>query len=149
MEQLHSRGRVAESAREQVLQLFRKAFDAFNRGDITAFEATWADRVDAIINQVSPYVWTGEDALRQWLAASASHSMSAGVTSATITAGTPLGLEIVGDSAFVVMPVVMAFVQSGVALQQRGTQVCVLNKSEQGWRFKSLAYGGEAPTEVT
>jgi hypothetical protein len=27
--------------------------------------------------------------------------------------------------------------------------VCVLNKTEQGWRFKSLAYGGEAPTEVT
>jgi len=148
MEQLHSRGPVAEFAREQVLEIFGKAFNAFNRGDMPAFEATWADRVDAIINQVAPYVWTGDDALRQWLAASASHSMSAGVTSATITAGVPLGLEIVGSSAFVVMPVVMAFVQSGIALRQRGTQVCVLIKTEQGWRFKSLAYGGEVPTEV-
>ena len=75
--------------------------------------------------------------------------MSAGVTSATIAAGTPLGLEIVGDNAFVVMPAVMAFVQSGVRLRQRGTQLCVLTRTGRGWRFKSLAYGGEAPTEVT
>jgi ketosteroid isomerase-like protein len=139
---------TSTSEREQVLAVFKAAFDAFNCGDLSGFGALWADEVDAIINQAPPYVWTGDDALRRWLAASGSHASSAGVTEQSITGGTPHWLEIVGDRAFVVMPVVLRFEQGGIRLQQRGRQVCVLIRTPHGWRFKSLAYGGEAVTDV-
>jgi hypothetical protein len=149
MESLHFGEQSAPSAGEQVLGVFKTAFDAFNRGDLPAFEASWADEVDAIINQAPPYVWTGNNALRNWLAASGSHASSAGVTALSIAGGGPPHLlEIIGDRAFVVMPVVLNFEQAGLRLQQLGRQVCVLIRTSGGWRFKSLAYGCETVTDV-
>jgi ketosteroid isomerase-like protein len=148
MESLHVDAQYTAFAREQVLGVFKAAFDAFNRGDLPAFEAAWADEVDAIMNQAPPYVWTGNDALRSWLAASGADASIAGVTRQSIAGGPPHWLEIVGDRAFVVMPVVLRFEQGGIRLQQRGRQVCVLIRTPHGWRFKSLAYGGEAVTNV-
>ncbi len=124
-----------------ILAAIETAFEAFNRGDMAAFRATWADDVAAVINQAAPHVWTGANAVEQWLADSAAgvKDKDMRVTIAMDRCGK---LAISGDVAFVVLEVTMRISIGDAQVVEHGIQISNLIRTRDGWRVRALAYGG-------
>ena len=118
------------------------ALHAFSAGDMTNFRAAWADRDVEIVDDVAPYVWTGADSLNRWLAETGAEVAKLKLTNMSLVAKSPQRLDVVGDHAYLVLPVVVSYVKLGVAMRQDGVQTIVLDRKGRGWVMRVMAYAG-------
>ena len=82
-----------------------KAFaDAFNKGDMAA-AAAQHDKSVTIVDEVAPYIWSGQGAFAGWLAALGKETSSRGKTDEAVAFGAPTRELVDGSQGYAILPV--------------------------------------------
>ena len=89
----------------------RAFIDSFNKGDTKAAAAQTSPDGMSIIDEITPFTWSGPKAFDTWGKALDDSDKAAGNTDALITDGKPIRVEVSADRAYVVLPAVYTFKQ--------------------------------------
>ena len=128
---------------KDVVALIYGALDSFSAGDVETFRTTWAAHDVDIVDDVAPYIWKGENSLDRWMADTGAAISAMNLTNLKITPAKPLRVEVEGDRAFVVLPVVVSSTRpDGRNYRQDGQQVIVLSRTASGWVMQTMSYAG-------
>jgi hypothetical protein len=123
-----------------VVSVINGALDAFRAGDLVTFKAAWAPQGVDIVDDVPPYLWTGERSLERWIDDTARAIGNLNVADLDIRAKPPLHVEITGDSAYVVLPVTVTYRRAKTSYIQNGTQILVMTRTSDGWKMRTMSY---------
>jgi ketosteroid isomerase-like protein len=133
----------AQTIDPQLTAPITKFVDAFNRGDMAGAAATHAADADlVIIDEVSPFVWRGAQALKTWSAALEADSKKHGMTDQKVTLSAATRAEVNGSDAYVVVPAVYSFTEAGVAKTESAHMTFVLKKGTSGWLIHGWTWTG-------
>jgi hypothetical protein len=120
-----------------------KFLDAFNKGDMTGATATHASDADVmIIDEVSPFVWRGAQALKTWAADLEADAKKHGLTDQKVTLSPATRVETNGPNAYVVVPALYTFKEGGVAMRESGQMTFALKKAAAGWLIHGWTWTG-------
>ena len=137
---------VASSAADDakdVTATIRRFVHAFNRGDSSAMDATFADYA-SITDDFAPFVWDGPQAIDGWSSAFRARLQQRGMTGVHLVARDSSHLAISSSMAFAPVPVVYSYSRMHAsAWQESGILVFGLEISQSGWKIVSMAW---APT---
>jgi hypothetical protein len=118
----------------------RYCIDAFNKGHARRMAATFVVR-DSILDGMRPHLWQGPTATQDWSGDVLIEGKQHGASDYFVTVGAPLHNNITGDSAYVVVPVIMTFKVGGKQVTQSGAFFTVaLRKFAEGWRIAAWAW---------
>ncbi len=115
---------------------------AFNTNDTKLLASLYAAGNITIVDEVPPYVWTGTNANESWLADLEKHDKAAGVTGETATARPATRADIVGDTAYVVVPTTYSYKEKNTPMVQEAHMVFVLHKEGGAWKIASWTWAG-------
>jgi hypothetical protein len=122
--------------------------DSFNKGDLKAAAAALSPAGLAIIDDVSPHVWTGPGALESWSKALAASDQAEGNTDGAVTVGKPTRLVVSANDGYVVSPAVYSYKAKGVAMRESAQLVVALQKGANGWQITGFSWVGTKPKPV-
>lgn len=133
-------GTATASDQTDALALVHKWVDAFNKGDMNSLPlSTCADQT-SILDSVPPYAWVGEGACTKWLANFKTFSKTNELTDMSLTLGKTRHIEITGDRAYIVTPVVFAYNLKGEQTKETGVWTIGLQKSASAWLVSAWTY---------
>jgi len=143
-------GGAATAADAPLMAPIQKFIDSFNKGDVAAASATHAAVADlAIMDEVPPYFWRGQQAFQAWSTDLDGDSKKHGITDQVVTIGSPTREETNGDRAYVVVPAVYTFKEPGVAMSEAASQMTfALKKGADGWLIHGWTWTGPKPQPV-
>jgi hypothetical protein len=98
----------------------------------------------AIIDDVSPHVWTGPNALETWSQALAASDQTEGNTDGAVTIGKPTRVVVSGDRGYV-LPAVYTYKAKSVAIREAAQMVYALQKGTSGWQITGFSWVGTTP----
>jgi hypothetical protein len=139
----------AATPEAQVMAPIRLFVDSFNKGDLKAAAAAFSPTGLAIIDDVSPHVWAGPNAVETWSRALAASEQKEGNTDGAVTIGKPTREVVSGDSGYVVLPAVYTFTKKGVAMREAAQMVYALQKGTSGWQITGWTWVGTTPKPAT
>jgi ketosteroid isomerase-like protein len=123
-----------------------KAFaDAFNKGDMAA-AAAQHDKSVTIVDEVAPYIWSGQGAFAGWLAALGKETSSLGKTDEAVAFGAPTRELVDGAQAYAIVPVTYTYKQKGAAMVEVAQITFTLRKGAAGWKISSWTWTGPDPS---
>jgi ketosteroid isomerase-like protein len=118
----------------------REYIDAFNRGDAKGMAACFAT-FGSILDGMAPHLWSGPTAAEDWYRDVQVEAAHHGASDHLATLGTPLLVNITGDSAYVVIPASLTMKVHGKQITQSGAMFTVaLRRTEDGWRIAAWAW---------
>jgi len=118
----------------------RHYIESFNKGDAKAMAAMCADPM-FILDGMAPHVWHGPTATGDWHRDVMIEGEHVGATEYFVTLGDAKHNNIIGDSAYVVVPATMTFKLQGKQITQSGAFFTVaLRKLNEGWRIAAWAW---------
>lgn len=124
--------------------------EAFNRGDVAAAAATHAAGADLVIlDEVSPYLWRGPQAVQTWATDLDADSKKHGITDPRVTISAPTRIETDGATAYVVVPSVYTFKEKGVAMREAAQMTFALKKGAAGWLIHGWTWTGPRAQTVS
>ncbi len=136
----------AQPPEAQLMAPIQKFIDSFNKGDVAGAAATHAAAADlAIVDEVPPHFWRGEQAFQAWSADLESDAKKRGITEPWVTISAPTRVEANGDQAYVVVPAVYTFKERGVAMREAAQMTVVLKKGAGGWLIHGWTWTGPKP----
>jgi hypothetical protein len=135
----------AATPEAQVMAPIRLFVDSFNKGDLKAAAAAFSPAGLVIIDDVSPHVWAGPNALENWSKALAASDQTEGNTDGAVTLGKPTREVVSGDRGYVVLPAVYTLKEKGVAMRETAQIVCALQKGTSGWQITGWTWVGTTP----
>jgi len=139
----------AQTPNAQVTAPIQKFIDSFNKGDMAGVAATHAAVAElSIIDEVSPYIWRGAQALKAWSADLEADAKKNGITDQAVKISPPTRVETSGDQAYVVVPAVYTFKQGGVAMREAAQMTFVLKKGAGGWLIYGWTWTGPKAQKV-
>ena len=121
------------------------ALDKFNAGDVNAFIAAHRDGA-VIIDEFAPYSWSGSGSAKSWIDSYAKDAAARGISDGRVDYAQPIQANSVGTSAYIVLPTIYSFKQSGKAMAGKGSMTFVMVKAGQDWKVTSWTYSGATPT---
>ncbi len=121
--------------------------DAFNKGDAVAAGATH-EASPVIIDEVPPYMWTGQKAFATWLADLVANDKAVGISGEKVTIKAPTRTLITGSKAYVVVPATYNFTQKGVAMREPAQFTFAMAKGKTGWKIAGWTWTGPDPKPV-
>jgi ketosteroid isomerase-like protein len=122
------------------LAAVQQYLDGFNNGDIEVMAASF-DSPGSILDGMSPHLWVGPAAARDWYRDVLVEGEQHGAAGYFVAIGEPLQNSVTGDSAYVVVPATMSFNLGGKQITQTGAHFTVaLHKSADGWRIAAWAW---------
>lgn len=125
---------------ETPLAAVHQYLDAFNRGDVEAMAATFADP-GQILDGMAPHVWQGPTATQDWYRDVLIEGKEHGASDYFVSVGEPLHNDITGDSAYIVLPATMTFDLKGTKITQSGAVFTfALRQLAAGWRVAAWAW---------
>jgi len=140
----------AQTVDPQVVAPITRFIDAFNKGDMAGAAATHASGADlVIIDEVSPFVWRGAQALKTWAADLEADAKKKGITNQKVTLKPATRAETTGSDAYVVVPAVYSFSEGGVAKSESAHMTVVLKKGATGWLIHGWTWTGPTAPKVT
>ena len=88
-------------------------------------------------------VWSrSANACANWAAAYDANAKANGITDGWVKLGTPMHVDVDGDSAYVVVPATYTYKQHGKPVAETGSVFTVaLKKTAAGWRITAWAWG--------
>lgn len=114
---------------------------ALNKGDMATARATHlSDAV--IVDEMSPYIWSGKDSFDAWIADVVKDATAKGLTGQTVELGKPTRTLVTGDSAYVIVPSTYRFKQKGVAMVAATKMTFALRSTATGWKIASWTWTG-------
>jgi len=125
---------AAASEQSEVMAPVHQFVDGFNKGDAKTALATCAGQA-SIIDDFAPYRWHGEGACAAWAKAYSEWAKQNGVTDGVVTLSQPRYIEVVGDTAYVVVPASFEAKQNGKPMKREtgALWTLVLHKGASGW----------------
>ena len=138
----------AATPEAQLMAPIRLFVDSFNKGDLHAAAAALSPAGLAIIDDVSPHVWVGPNALEAWSKALDASDQAQGNTGGAVTLGKPTRLVISADRGYVVVPAVYTFSTKSVPMREPGQIVCALQNGTSGWQLTGWTWVGTKPKPV-
>ncbi len=118
----------------------RAYIDAFNRGDVEAMAEMFAVP-GSILDGMTPHVWQGPTAARDWYADVLIESEQHGASNHGVVVGEPQHNNVSGNNAYVVVPATMTFQIHGRTVTQSGAVFTVaLRKLGDAWRITAWAW---------
>ena len=118
--------------------------DKFNAGDMNAFSAGHAQNA-VIIDEFAPYVWTGADVPKRWIADYGKDATANGISNGQMDYATPIRADASGTATYIVMPTIYSFQQGGKKKSAAGTMTFVMTKAGNDWKIASWTYSATAP----
>jgi len=118
---------------------------AFDKGDMKGAAAQLSDSV-TIIDEASPYVWTGPNALGGWAHDLLAGDAKAGVSGESVSISPASRVEIDGDNAYVVVPAVYSFKDHGAPMSETAEMTFALHKGVGGWKIAAWTWTGPRAT---
>ena len=127
-------------ATDDPLAAVRQYIDAFNAGDVDSMAASFYS-TGSILDGMSPHVWQGPSAAREWYRDVLAEGEQEGASGYFVTIEEPLHDDVTGDSAYIVVPATMRFDLDGTPMTQTGAHLTVaLRKVADGWRIAAWAW---------
>jgi ketosteroid isomerase-like protein len=131
---------AAPSEQAAVLGTVHQFVDAFNKGDTKTVVAACAPST-SIIDDFAPHVWDGPRACADWTSAYDADAKKNKITDGIVTMGTPWHVDVTGDRAYAVVPVIYTYKQNGKPVTESGSVFTVaLKKIAAGWRITGWAW---------
>lgn len=125
---------------ETSLAAVHQYLDAFNRGDVEAMAATFADP-GQILDGMAPHVWQGPTATQDWYRDVLIEGKEHGAFGYFVSVGEPLHNDVTHDNAYIVLPATMTFDLKGTKITQSGAVFTfALRKLAAGWRVAAWAW---------
>ena len=125
----------------EVLATVNQFVDGFNTGDVKKGLAACAPSA-SIVDEFPPHEWHGANACANWAAAYDANAKANGITDGWVKLGTPMHVDVDGDSAYVVVPATYTYKQHGKPVAETGSVFTVaLKKTAAGWRITAWAWG--------
>jgi|SRR5579871_4231495 len=122
------------SDRDDVTAVVKQYDDAFNRGDMKAWNSLCTDKA-VIIDDFAPHVWQGATACGDWWNAFQATAKQGGMTNGRVALGEAWHVAVTGDRAYTVYPTRFTFMANGKRVAERGVWTLVLQKLAGGWRI--------------
>jgi ketosteroid isomerase-like protein len=123
----------------------RQHMEAFNRGDAKTMAATFAIP-GSILDGMAPHVWHGPTATQNWYRDVLIEGEQHGASDYVVTLREPRHVNVIGNTAYVVVPASMTFKVHGKQVTQTdATFTVALRKLAEGWRIAAWAWakGGQ------
>jgi hypothetical protein len=120
----------------------RAFIDSFNKGDMKGMAAQTSSDGMLIIDEVTPFSWSGPKAFDTWSKALDDSDKAAGNTDAHVTDGKPVHVEVSADRAYVVVPVVYTFKQKDVTMRETAQMALTLQNGKTSWLITGFAWAG-------
>ena len=118
--------------------------DKFNAGDMDAFSAGHAQNA-VIVDEFAPFVWTGADVPKRWIADYGKDAAANGISNGHMDYATPIRADASETAAYIVMPTIYSFQQSGKKKSAAGSMTFVMTKVGTDWKIASWTYSATAP----
>jgi ketosteroid isomerase-like protein len=130
---------AAASEKTDVMAVVHRWADGFNQGDSKMELATCADET-SIIDDIAPHEWHGAGACSRWKDEYDAFLKKNEITDTLATVLQPRHIEISADTAYVVVPVTLAFKHGGKDLKDSGIFTLALKKGPSGWLITGWAW---------
>ena len=128
----------ADPAVDKVVKTFG---DAFNAGNVALAKAQHVP-APVIVDEVAPFMWSGQQAFDTWLGDLAKSEAAEGRTGGRVTIGAPTREVIAGSHAYIVSPSSYTFMQKGVRMRETAQITFTLYKADDGWKISSWTWTG-------
>lgn len=133
-------GMATASEHDDVMKMVRQWVVSLNKGDVTTAIAACAPRT-VIIDEFPPHEWDGVGACSRWAKDLVVYNRMAGLTQGVVTLGSAWRVDIMADSAYVVVPADYIYKSNGKAAAEVGAIFTVaLRKDREGWRITGWAW---------
>jgi len=137
----------AGAADPQLMAPIHKFIDSFNKGDVAGAAATHSATADlTIVDELPPHLWNGVKAFQAWSADLDAQIKKEGLAEPAVTLGAPTREESDGQNAYVVVPAVYSFKQSGKAMHEKAQMTFALKRDASGWLIHAWTWTGGRPT---
>jgi hypothetical protein len=131
---------AAASDKKDVMAVVHQWADGFNKGDSKMELATCADET-SIIDDIPPHEWHGAGACSKWKNDFDAFVKKNEITDMIASVMKPRHVDITADRAYVVVPVNLAYKQSGKDVKETGSMFTLaLQKGASGWRITGWAW---------
>jgi ketosteroid isomerase-like protein len=110
--------------------------DAMNTGDVAA--ALSLCSTATVVDQLSPYVFTGPDGCQRWLRAVIGSVQSAGISRIDATLDPTMAVDVSDTTAYIVCPLKFAVTLKGDRALKNAVLTIVLARGADGWKFTHL-----------
>jgi len=114
----------------EIKAVIDKALDGFNSKNAATYDSAFGDDV-VIVDGIAPYRWTGPNAQRRWFADAEKWAHDLGVTDEKIAYENIAHSQVVGTSAYVVLPATLSFALKGRRRDRRGILIFTLAKQDR------------------
>jgi hypothetical protein len=115
-----------------------------NLTDPAAFKAGHAPN-PVIVDEFPPFLWSGADAPENWLTDLAKYSAATGIGRVHFDHAAPAQAQSNGDSAYVMVPVILRLQAGSKPLSAAGQIAFVMTRTENGWKIASWTYSASEP----
>ena len=132
---------AAATPAEDATRTVTGVLDKFNAGDINAFFAAHETSA-TIVDEIAPFSWTGANAVQHWAADYAKDAARRGISGGRVEYGRPLQAISDGAHAYIVLPAIYRFKQSGKRMAGKGSMTFLMNRHGETWKIASWAYSG-------
>jgi ketosteroid isomerase-like protein len=130
---------AAASDKQDVMAVVQQWVHAFNNDDSNMQVATCAAET-SIIDDMPPHEWHGAGACAQWKNDYEAFTKKLAVTGLTAAMMKPRHVDVSADTAYVVVPVNLAYKQAGKDVKDAGIFTVALRKGASGWRITGWAW---------
>ncbi len=139
-------GAVHAAPQDDITATINQFVAAFDKGDMKAAEATQDGANLTIVDEVAPYVWKGPTAFGSWGHDLMASDAKAGVTNELVALSPPSRIELDGDRAYAVVPVVYSFKDHGAAMHEPAQMTFALHNGADGWKISAWTWTGPKAT---
>lgn len=94
----------------------------------------------SILDEFSPHEWHGPTACADWFKAERAYNAQSGITDDDAPLGTPQTIDVNGDRAYFVAPMMYTYKKHGKPFKETGTFTVSLHRTSEGWRITGWAY---------
>jgi hypothetical protein len=130
---------AAGSDEAAVLGVFNRAIRALNAGDLRAWLATCGPGA-SIVDEIPPHSWQGAAACANWWSSFAAYGKRFRISDIAVDLETPWHVVLDTKSAYLVVPAVYSYRQSGKSQREPGIFTVALKKTLQGWLISGWAW---------
>lgn len=127
------------SDRTDIMATITKLNDGLNSGNLAAPEGIYAAGA-TIIDEFPPHYWSGEHAHADWAAAFEAIAKAQAVTEPKLTMGKALHVNIEGDRAYVVLPMLLTQKVKGKPEREHGLWTFAMQKGAGGWQIAAWSW---------
>lgn len=122
-----------------VMATINGAVAAFNKGDMKGWTAACAPTT-AIVDDFSPYTWSGPAACADWWNAFVAGNKKNGLSWGTVALGTAGHVAVTGNHAYTVFPATYSYKMKGKPAKDSGVFTLVLTKTPAGWLIAAWSW---------